>query len=1040
CLHVELTAVVRYEADGTLTRLASSGTWSRHLRGGAPVTMEGQYLAATVLRTGCPARIDTYDDAVQDAARAAGGARIRELGIRWVVAAPIMVVGRVWGMASVAYLKPELPPADTEERLGDFAELVATAIASAAARDELQASRDELAELAEQQAALRRVATLVARGVASSEVFAAVAEEMAQRLDVESAGLFRYEAGDGWSLVAVSDPAPERWPPVGDRMTLEGDNIPTMVLRTGRAARMHNFDNAAGSTAALARELGVRSAVGVPVAVDGRLWGAAYVASMAPEPLPPDTEARLGDFAELVATAIANAAARDELRELAEQQAALRRVATLVARGVGSSEVFSAVAEQMARCLHVGNAAVCRFEGNEVAVVAVSHFEPGIKNTPVVGERFPLEGDNFATRVFRTGRAALQDNSEWQNAPGPIAARLREVGLGRYVGVPIVVDGRVWGMASVGALERLPPDTEVRLRDFAELVATAIANAAARDELRELAKQQAALRRVATLVARGARPSEVYSAVGDEIVHCLDVDASAVWRYESDNAMTLLAETSKAGWQHFPVGKRFSLEGENIAAAQVLNTGRAARLDNHDNVTGSLAALVREQGLRCVVGAPVLVDGRVWGLAAVASSQPEPLPAHTEARLGDFAELVATAIANAANRDELQASRDTLRELARRQAALRRVATLVARRARPSQVYSAVADEIVHCLDVDTSGVWRYESDNALTLLAGTSKAGRQFFPVGERLTIEGDNLGAMVLGSGRPARHRRFANDTGSAIARIREVGIREGVGAPIIVDGRVWGLAIAATTRPEPLPSDTEERIGDFADLVATALANAATHDELIASRARIVAAADDARHRIERDLHDGAQQRIVSLGLQLRLAEDSVPVELRDVREQLSSAVSGVNAVSSELQRISRGIHPAIQSVGGLGPALKLLARRCPVPVHVDVTVKRRLPDPVEVAAYYVVAEALTNTAKYAQASVVKVCAETQGANLVVSVDDDGIGGADPRKGSGLIGLKDRVEVLGGDMQVTSIVGSGTSLRITIPVTGHDSSRLR
>jgi signal transduction histidine kinase len=472
----------------------------------------------------------------------------------------------------------------------------------------------------------------------------------------------------------------------------------------------------------------------------------------------------------------------------------------------------------------------------------------------------------------------------------------------------------------------------------------------------------------------------------------------------------------------------------------VLNTGRAARLDNHDNVTGRLAALVREQGLRCVVGAPILVDGRVWGLAAVASSQPEPLPTDTEARLGDFAELVATAIANAANRDELQASRDTLRELARRQAALRRVATLVARGARPSEVYSAVADEIVQCLDVDTSGVWRYESDNAITLLAGASTAGRQYFPVGERLTIEGDNLGAMVLRNGRAARHHWFENDTGSAIARVREVGIREGVGAPIVVHGRVWGLAVAATTRPEPLPSDTEERIGAFADLVATALANAAANDELIASRARIVAAADDARRRIERDLHDGAQQRIVSVGLQLRLAEDSVPVELGDVREQLSSAVSGVNAISSELQRLSRGIHPAIQSLGGLGPALKLLAQRCPVPVHVDVAVKRRLPDPVGVAAYYVVAEALTNTAKYAQASVVKICAEIQGDNLVVSVDDDGIGGADPRNGSGLIGLKDRVEVLGGDMQISSIAGSGTSLRITIPVEGHDSSQLR
>jgi signal transduction histidine kinase len=588
-------------------------------------------------------------------------------------------------------------------------------------------------------------------------------------------------------------------------------------------------------------------------------------------------------------------------------------------------------------------------------------------------------------------------------------------------------------MASVGAPDRLPPDTEARLGDFAELVATAIANAAARDELGELAEQQAALRRVATLVARGVGSAELFDAVADEMSLCLHVENAAVMRVEPDGTANFVSGHFEPGPDNrSPVGERFSLEGDNVVA-RVLDTGSAARMDDHENAAGTLAARAREQGLRCVVGAPILVEGRVWGTAVVGSSRPEPLRADTEARLGDFAELVATAIANAANRDQLQASRATLRELADRQAALRRVATLVARGARPSEVYSAVADEIIHCLDVNTSGVWRYESDDVITLLAATSKTGWPYLPVGERLTIEGDNLAAMVLRTGRAARHRWLENDTGSAIARIRQMSIREGVGAPIVVDGRVWGLAIAATTRPEPLPSDTEERIGDFAELVATALANAATRDELIASRARIVAAADDARRRIERDLHDGAQQRLVSLGLQLRLAEDCVPAELREVRERLAGAVSDLTAVSSDLQQISRGIHPAILSEGGLGTALKTLARRCPVPVSLAVALERRLPDPVEVAAYYVVAEALTNAAKYARASLVNVCAEMNGANLFVSVQDDGIGGADTRKGSGIIGLKDRAEVLGGHMQINSPPGSGTSLHITIPVKG-------
>ncbi|HEY2448894.1 MAG TPA: GAF domain-containing protein, partial [Mycobacterium sp.] len=537
--------------------------------------------------------------------------------------------------------------------------------------------------------------------------------------------------------------------------------------------------------------------------------------------MPPETEERVADFAELVATAIANAAARDELRGLAEQQAALREVATLVARGVGSPEVFAAVAEQMARCLHVGNAAVCRFEGDEVAVVAVSHFEPSIKNTPVVGERFPLEGDNFATRVFRSGRPALQDDSEWQNAPGPIAERLREVGLGRYVGVPIVVDGRVWGMASVGALEGLPPDTEVRLADFAELVATAIANAAARDELRELATQQAALRRVATLVARGVGSAELFNAVADEMAVCLHVGNAAVIRYEPDGTVIIVSgHYERRPDNRFPVGEHFSLEGDNIAA-RVLDTGHAARMDDHDNASGTLAALAREQGLRCVVGTPVLVDGRVWGTAVVASSQAEPLPADTEVRLADFAELVATAIANAAARDELH-------ELARQQAALRRVATLVARGARPLEVYSAVADELVHCLDVDASAVWRYESDSAMTLLAETSKAGWQHFPVGERFSLDGENLAAaQVLNTARAARLDNHGNVTGSLAALVREQGLRCVVGAPILVDGRVWGMASVGAL--ERLPPDTEVRLADFAELVATAIANAAARDEL-------------------------------------------------------------------------------------------------------------------------------------------------------------------------------------------------------------------
>jgi signal transduction histidine kinase len=287
------------------------------------------------------------------------------------------------------------------------------------------------------------------------------------------------------------------------------------------------------------------------------------------------------------------------------------------------------------------------------------------------------------------------------------------------------------------------------------------------------------------------------------------------------------------------------------------------------------------------------------------------------------------------------------------------------------------------------------------------------------------------VFRTGRAARMDSHDSAAGTHAARIRELGIRSAVGVPIIVDRRLWGAAIVGSSSADPLPPDTEARIGDFADLVATAIANAATRAELIASRARIVAAADDARRRLERDLHDGAQQRLVSLGLQTRLAESSVPPQLDSLKSQLSRVVSGLTDISTDLQEISRGIHPAILSKGGLGPALKTLARRCPVAVSLDLKIDRHLSDSIEVGAYYIVAEALTNTAKHSRASQVEVCAEAKDDALYLSIRDDGIGGADIGKGSGLIGLKDRAEALGGRMRIESPAGNGTSLSVTIPL---------
>jgi len=567
------------------------------------------------------------------------------------------------------------------------------------------------------------------------------------------------------------------------------------------------------------------------------------------------------------------------------------------------------------------------------------------------------------------------------------------------------------------------------------LVVSTVANLARRaaeaDQRRRHAEQQAALRRVATLVARGVDPSEVFSAVAEELAGVLGVQNASVWRYEPDGAATLLAACDEPGAKKMPVGKRFTLEGDNIAA-MVLHACGTARMDTHDDAAGSAAAEIRELGLRGGVGAPIVVVGRLWGAAVVGSSRPEPLPPDTEARVAEFADLVATAIANAAARTELQASRDELRVLAEQQAALRRIATSVARGVSPSEVFEGVADEMARCVRVMHATVSRYDAE-AFIPMAIYHGDRIQKLPEGLLLPLEGDNVAARVLRTGHTVRVDSHDDALGLHAARIRELGIRSAVGVPIIVDGRVWGAAIVGSSASEPLPPDTEARIGDFADLVATAIANAATRAELIASRARIVAAADDARRRIERDLHDGAQQRLVALGVQLRLAEASVPPDLAPLKEQLDDIVSGLTGASADLQEISRGIHPAILSKGGLGPALKTLARRSTVPVDLDLElgVDRRLPDSVEVGAYYVVSEALTNAARHARASVVKVGVEAHDAQLHLSIRDDGIGGADAAKGSGLIGLTDRVEALGGRMRIMSPAGSGTSVDVVIPL---------
>jgi signal transduction histidine kinase len=303
---------------------------------------------------------------------------------------------------------------------------------------------------------------------------------------------------------------------------------------------------------------------------------------------------------------------------------------------------------------------------------------------------------------------------------------------------------------------------------------------------------------------------------------------------------------------------------------------------------------------------------------------------------------------------------------------------------------------------------------------------------VGTRLALIGPSVARDVRQTRRPARISSFPGATGPMAREALAAGIRSTVGCPIVVAGRLWGVFAASTKNDKPFPPETESQIARFTDVVATAiLTSAESRAELAASRVRVIAAADEARRRLERDLHDGAQQRLVSLGLKLRRAQHEVPADLPALVADLDRIAEELNEAHEELRMLSRGLHPAMLSEAGLGPALRALARRCAVPVELHVNTKSRYPPTVEASAYYVISEALTNTIKYARASRAEVIVEQRDASLWVSVADDGIGGADPCGGSGLTGLRDRVDAAGGTFEVISAVSAGTTIQASLPI---------
>ena len=535
----------------------------------------------------------------------------------------------------------------------------------------------------------------------------------------------------------------------------------------------------------------------------------------------------------------------------------------------------------------------------------------------------------------------------------------------------------------------------------------------------------------------GSEPPAVAAGLADALVGLLQLDFAFV-RLSDPGGAGAVEVTRGSAWTGFPEW----LEG-HLATTDPFPRKEVVPDIGDDSPLRGLVVPVGVSGEAGVVAAasergdfPTPMDQLLLSVAANHAAA-----AFQTARLIHERKVAEEALRKARNELEVKVAERTaelrrseayLAQLADEQAALRRVATLVAEGAPPTSVFDAVAAEMERLLGADGVTLSRYEPGDEVTVVAHVGP-NASLVPPGTRVSHAGENVSSMVRCSGRPARLEHYEGTHGAIAELVRELGVRASVAAPIVVEGRLWGVTIANWRGEESPPADTEARMARFAELLDTAIANADSRAELMASRVRLVAASDEARRRFERDLHDGIQQRLVSLSLELRGAQTMAPPEDEELAGQLAQLGNGLAEALDELRELSRGIHPAVLSKGGLEAALQALAARSAVPVTLDLSVDRPLPNHAEVAAYYVASEALTNAAKHAQASRMEVHAQASDGVLELTIGDDGVGGADPVQGSGLTGLADRVEALGGTIWIESPPGEGTSLHVELPLDG-------
>jgi len=555
----------------------------------------------------------------------------------------------------------------------------------------------------------------------------------------------------------------------------------------------------------------------------------------------------------------------------------------------------------------------------------------------------------------------------------------------------------------------------------------------------EVSRQRAVLRDLVALSAipaawTGIDPPAIATGLADELMGLLELDFVFVRLCDPDGAEA--AEVTRGdAWKGFPEW----LEGHLVTGGQLSRKETFSDLGGSEPCRG-IAMQIGVNGAAGVVAAasersdfPTATDDLLLSLAANHAAT-----AFQGARLIQERKRAEAELREARNELEVKVAERTadlsrseahLAQLAGEQAALRRVATLVAREASEGEVFTAIADGIGELLGAEEIRMLRYEGDHTAVVVAGSGQL-KEVLPVGSRHLLEGENAATRVFRTGRPARIDDYATTSGQIAERMRSADVHGAVAVPILVEGRLWGAMVTGTTGAERLPAETESRLGQFTELMATAISNADARDQLTASRARLLTAGDEARRRVVRDLHDGAQARFVQAIVTLRLAHEAMREKDRGAEPLVGEALELAERGNAELRELAHGILPTVLTRGGLRAAIESVVTRLDLPVEFEVP-GERFPAEIEASAYFIVAEALTNVVKYANADRGEVRAFVEDGMLRIEVRDDGIGGADPG-GNGLVGMDDRVTALGGRLRIESQAGAGTLVAATLPLT--------